>query len=416
MSDRELELADVDDVSAHFAAADVPQFPRLLAIALHGFATVERRRRHGAPGAVHQEADAAETLEVLQCGQDVALVEVDGPLCLVRRDLDPRDPRACTRARPVVAAEHPDLPGLGRRSATENLGRPVTNRPYLLGACTFGLFRLPRAGRDAPTGFAVDQQRKPDESVQRRKRGHNLVANVRDSGVDARGLRLNVGSACMHDPPPMCVVAAPRWRHRTIHQLQAQPSCIDAGIAHVRDEVMPALAALDGFIGLSLLVDRESGRCIAASAWETEEAERASAEQIGPVRDRAAKVFGGTATAEPWEIGVLRRDHRSSTGACARVTWIKVPPDQAKRAIDSYRSDVLPALENLEGFCSASFLMNRSGRADSTATVDSREAMERNREQARELRNVRSREMGADVVDVGEFELAIAHLRVPEMA
>jgi hypothetical protein len=51
----------------------------------------------------------------------------------------------------------------------------------------------------------------------------------------------------------------------------------------------------------------------------------------------------------------------------------------------------------------------------STATFDSREAMERNREQARELRNVRSREMGADVVDVGEFELAIAHLRVPEM-
>ena len=110
--------------------------------------------------------------------------------------------------------------------------------------------------------------------------------------------------------------------------------------------------------------------------------------QIGPVRERAAKVFGGTATAEPWEIGMLHRDHRSSDGACARVTWIKVPPDQAKRAIDFYKSDVLPALENLEGFCSASFLMNRSGRAVSTATFDSREAMERNREQARELRNV----------------------------
>jgi heme-degrading monooxygenase HmoA len=204
--------------------------------------------------------------------------------------------------------------------------------------------------------------------------------------------------------------------HARTTNIQAQPSCIDAGIAHVRDEVMPALAALDGFIGLSLLVDRESGRCIAASAWETEEAERASAEQIGPVRDRAAKVFGGAATAEPWEIGVLRRDHRSSTGACARVTWIKVPPDQAKRAVDFYKSDVLPALQNLEGFCSVSFLMNRSGRAVSTATFDSREAMERNREQARELRNVRSREMGADVIDVGEFELAIAHLRVPEMA
>ena len=203
--------------------------------------------------------------------------------------------------------------------------------------------------------------------------------------------------------------------HARTTNIQAQPSCIDDGISCVRDEVMPALQAMDGFVGLSLLVDRESGRCIAASAWETEDAERASAEQIGPLRDRAAQAFGGTATAEAWEIGIMHRDHESSNGACARVTWIKVPPDQAKRAMAFYKSDVLPSLENLEGFCSASFLMNRTGRAVSTATFDSRDAMEQNREQARELRNARSREMGADVLDVCEFELAIAHLRVPEM-
>jgi len=203
--------------------------------------------------------------------------------------------------------------------------------------------------------------------------------------------------------------------HARTTNIQAQSSCIDDGIACVRDEVMPALQAMDGFVGLSLLVDRESGRCIAASAWETEDAERASAEQVGPVRDRAAQAFGGTATAEAWEIGIMHRDHASSNGACARVTWIKVPPDQAKRAMDFYKSDVLPSLEDLEGFCSASFLMNRTGRAVSTATFDSRDAMEQNREQARELRDARSREMGADVLDVCEFELAIAHLRVPEM-
>jgi hypothetical protein len=77
----------------------------------------------------------------------------------------------------------------------------------------------------------------------------------------------------------------------------------------------------------------------------------------------------------------------------------------------------LPALEKLEGFCSASLLINRStGRAVSSSTFDSREAMERNRDRATELRNARTRELGADILDVGEFELAIAHLRVPEMA
>ena len=53
--------------------------------------------------------------------------------------------------------------------------------------------------------------------------------------------------------------------------IQAQPPSIDDGMEYVRDEVMPALQAMDGYVGLSLLVDRESGQCIATSAWETEE-------------------------------------------------------------------------------------------------------------------------------------------------
>src|SRR6202011_5329426 len=98
-------------------------------------------------------------------------------------------------------------------------------------------------------------------------------------------------------------------------------------------------------------------------------------------------------------------------GACVRATWIKVPLDQTDRTIDFYRTSVLPALEAREGFCSASYLSNRStGRAVSSATFDSHDAMERNRDRATELRNTRTRELGPDIVDVGEFELALAHL------
>jgi hypothetical protein len=206
--------------------------------------------------------------------------------------------------------------------------------------------------------------------------------------------------------------------HARTTSIQAQTSSIDSGIAYMRDELMSELEKIDGYVGISLLVDRDSGRCIITAAYETEDAMRSSADKAKQLRSQAADRFGGNVEKiEEWEIGVLHRDHQSADGACVRATWIKVPPDQADRAIDFYKTSVLPSLEDLEGFCSSSLLIDRSsGRAVSSTTFDSRDAMERNQDQAKELRNTRTRELGADVLDVGEFELAIAHLRVPEMA
>jgi len=204
-------------------------------------------------------------------------------------------------------------------------------------------------------------------------------------------------------------------RSTTVH---AQPSAIDAGIAHIRDETMPAIQAVDGCVGMSVMVDRGSGRCIITTAWETEEAMRASEAMARPLRDRAAQTLGGNVEKiEEWEIAVLHRDHRAGTGACARATWFKVSNGQMDRAVELYRDSVLPAMEELEGFCSASLMIDRSsGRAVSSTVFDSSAAMDRSSEQARSLRAARLRELGADQVDVGEFELALAHLRVPELA
>jgi hypothetical protein len=199
--------------------------------------------------------------------------------------------------------------------------------------------------------------------------------------------------------------------------IQAQPLSVDIGIAHVRDVVMPALQEMDGCVGLSLLVDRQSGRCIATSAWETIQAMRASAERVAPIRDHAALMFDGSARVEEWEITLLHRDHHTREGACVRATWLKVVPDQLSRSLDFYRASVLPELEKLDGFCSASLMVDHPAcrRAVSCSTFDSMDAMARNRDRATELRSMRVRDLGAEVVDVAEFELALAHLRVPEL-
>jgi hypothetical protein len=62
-------------------------------------------------------------------------------------------------------------------------------------------------------------------------------------------------------------------------------------------------------------------------------------------------------------------------------------------------------------------MVNReTGRAVLSATYDSRDAIVRTREQASALRSSGTLQAGAQVTDIAEFELALAHLRVPEMA
>ena len=198
--------------------------------------------------------------------------------------------------------------------------------------------------------------------------------------------------------------------------IEGQPSSIDAGIAHTRDSVMPAVEGIDGCVGLSLLVDRTSGRCIVTSSWESEEAMRASEEAVRPIRDRAVELLGGSRQVEEWEIAAMHREHRAGEGAWVRATWVKVDPDRLDQGIDFYKKTILPALEELDGFCSASLLVDRaSGRGVAVATFDNADALERNKDALDTIKATGSEQANAEVLDQCDFELAFAHLRVPEM-
>lgn len=196
----------------------------------------------------------------------------------------------------------------------------------------------------------------------------------------------------------------------------AHPSFIDAGIKHMSDTVMPALADYEGCAGLSLLVDRDSGRCIATSSWMDEDALRGSEGPVRALRDHATEMFHGTATVERWDIAALHRDHPSPHGSWVRVVWLKLEPGRMSRAVDVFKLTALSAAEEMDGFCSIGMMVDHaSHRAVVSLTFDSRDTLERSRAQGEKVRAAVSREMGATVTEVAEFELAIAHLHVPEM-
>jgi heme-degrading monooxygenase HmoA len=197
--------------------------------------------------------------------------------------------------------------------------------------------------------------------------------------------------------------------------MRGNPQAVDELIAMVRDEVMPMVTRLEGCVGLSLLVERDAGRAIATSSWETEQAMHASAEQVRSSRERAAERFGATAEIQEWEIAVLHRAHRVGDGACARVTWTRTAPGNLDAVIGAYRDSLMPWWEQSDGFCSNSLLINRhDGRCSSAVVFESREAMAHTRDQFTTLREEFAQRMTMEVVEVAEFDLALAHLRVPE--
>jgi len=198
--------------------------------------------------------------------------------------------------------------------------------------------------------------------------------------------------------------------------IDSRPESLDEGLAHIQGTVFPQVRSMSGCIGVALVADRASGRCIATSAWETEQALRESEIAIRPIRQTYAKIFGSTPEVEEWELAVMHRLHPTPEHACVRSTWIHGDPASVDDLLEVFRTATLPALEGFDGFCSASLLVNRAeGRSLATIAYDSREALMATRDKADELRARTATGMGGQVHDVREFDLVHAHLHAPEM-
>ncbi len=197
----------------------------------------------------------------------------------------------------------------------------------------------------------------------------------------------------------------------------AQRSSIDRGIAYLNNAVMPNMTELDGWVGMSLMVDRATGRCIATTAWESETAMHDSAMHVRSLRDGLAEALNGQVEKiEEWEVAVMHRDHLAGASACTRCTWVQVDPAGVDAAIETFKSTLLPELDKIEGFRSASLFVDRTtGRGVGSTVWASREELDSSRTQVDRMRAAVTHTMGAEVLEVAEFRLGFAHLRVPEL-
>jgi heme-degrading monooxygenase HmoA len=199
--------------------------------------------------------------------------------------------------------------------------------------------------------------------------------------------------------------------------IQGDPAAVDRMTAYCRDEVMPLVQGLEGNVGIAMLADRDSGRCIVTTSWETEEAMRASDRGVRDSRQEAGSMMGAAPEVAEWEIALMHRAHEAHDGARTRVIRSEMEPSAMDGMLGEFRSGMLPRIEALPGFCSFSMLVDRaSGRCAMAVTYEDRAAMDRAGEQAASLRQEAQDRMGMRLTDVAEYDLVLHHLRVPEMA
>jgi len=194
-----------------------------------------------------------------------------------------------------------------------------------------------------------------------------------------------------------------------------QAERLEAGIAYIRDEAMPQIMAHEGCVGLSCITE-PSGRCIVTTAWSSKDTMHRSGEVFQPLRDRAGDLLGGRPQVDEWEIGAFHRDHSSGEGACVRCTWTRGAPEDTDRMVSTFRSSTVPMIEQLPGFVSASLLVDRDrGLGVVTTTYQDSAALEASRAGADQVRAHAAEELDVEIIAVAEFDLMIAHLRVPEL-
>jgi heme-degrading monooxygenase HmoA len=90
--------------------------------------------------------------------------------------------------------------------------------------------------------------------------------------------------------------------------VQGSPDKIDQAIESFSKGVMPAAQSVAGYKAAFLLADRQTGKGIGITLWDSEDARRRGAEAVAEARAAAIKALGGGSIPPVEEFEVVASD------------------------------------------------------------------------------------------------------------
>jgi heme-degrading monooxygenase HmoA len=93
--------------------------------------------------------------------------------------------------------------------------------------------------------------------------------------------------------------------HARVSTFEGPPARTTEGIRMARERILPVARLLDGFLGIHILFDRESGRSLTITLWRDEESMQLSEDAARRVKEESARVSGDEVTSvERYEVAL----------------------------------------------------------------------------------------------------------------
>lgn len=142
------------------------------------------------------------------------------------------------------------------------------------------------------------------------------------------------------------------------------PAQIEAALEAVGREAPDLLRAQPGFQRFGLFADRDLGKIVIGSWWESASARSESDTKLRERRMQLLSPFATTVTTEEWEAVSYTEAPQIAPGGGMRLGRVEFEPSDASMFVDSFVNTGRPKLEAISGLVGATLFMNApAGRA-----------------------------------------------------
>ena len=164
------------------------------------------------------------------------------------------------------------------------------------------------------------------------------------------------------------------------------PGKIDDAISAVTKKGRELLGEQPGYHGVVVLADRELGKLVVGSFWESEQLARASDEALREQRTQLVTPFAVSQSVELYEVLTVHQARRPEAGAATRLLRLEFDPATTDQFTEAFRG-ITGKLDPVPGFCRAvQFVDRQRGRAVIALTYADRAALAASRSAAAGLR------------------------------